>query len=214
MTDLTTHTPPVLDVDPDHTQQDAASAQHSPKHATTAIRSAILPRSAIVKVLTSYSHNQIQRGHSQLSQLISHYYLVSTMTDSPIQHRQSLSKSALPMAQTLWRSFPTLGLIYQQLALRPCATSTNTLTTCYHPALFLELPMALKCTLLDDFLSCLILKTGPIRQTCTSSRESMTSSCHGKPAKHLGFCHHVTHNHHPRHNSASKLYHHTPTQPP
>ena len=214
MTNLAIHIPPVLDVEPNPTQQDAASAQHSPKHATTTIRSAISPRSAVVKVLTSYSHNQIHRGNSQPSQLISHYYLVSTMTDSPIQHRQSLSKSALPMAQTLWRCFPTLGLIYQQLALRPCATSMNTLTTCYHPALFLELPMALKCTLLDDFMSHLTLKTGPIRQTCTSSRESTASLCHEKPAKHLGFCHRVTHNHHPRHNSASKLYHHTPIQPP
>ena len=162
-------------------------------------------------MLASCIPNQIQWGHSQPSQLISHYYLVSTMTYSPIQHRQSLSKSTLPMAQTLWRCFLTLGLTYQQLALRPCATSTNTLTTCYHPALFLELPMALKCTLSDDFLSRLILKTGPIRQTCTSSQES-TTSCHRKPAKHLGFCHRITHNHHPRHNPASKLYHYTPTQ--
>ena len=214
MTDFATHTPPVLHVEPNHTQQDAASAQRSPKHATTAIRLAILPRSAVVKVLASYIPNQIQRRHSQPSQLISHYYLVSTMTDSPIQYQQSLSKSTLPMAQTLWRCFPTLGLTYQQLALRPCATSMNTLTTCYHPALFLELPMALKCTLLDDFLLRLTLKTGPIRQTCTSSRESTASSCYGKPAKHLGFCHRVTHNHHPRHNPASKLYHHTPTQLP
>ena len=70
--------------------------------------------------------------------------------------------------------------------------------------------MAINCTLLVDFLSQLTLWTGTIRQTCTSSQASMTSSYHGKLVKHWGYCHHLTHNYHPRHNPALKFYHHPP----
>ena len=161
MTNLGTPSQLVLDVEPNHTQQGIVSALPTTKHATTATKLAILSRFAVAKVLASC--NQRQQGDSQLSQ---HFYLVSTILESLIQHLLSLSKSALPMAQTLLRDFLSLGQTCQQLVLRLCMTSVNTLTTCYRPLSFLELQMAPKCILLDDFLSRSTLKTRPTRQAC------------------------------------------------
>ena len=125
------------------------------------------------------------------------------MVESLIQHLLSLSTSALPTVQARVRHFLTVGQTYQRLVPRLCTTSMNTLTTYFLQISSLKLQTAPKWILFDGFLSHSTLNTRPTRQTCTFSIVSVASSCHGKPAKHLVSCHHVTHNSHPRHNLTS-----------